>query len=161
MIDSNDITNKQMRALTCAVIKSALLEIKNTYCYRNLKYIQDWVNGETYWWDCLDIFCGIDVERAKKNLTDRITTQKLKINEHNRKQHIAKIKNRSTAPLLVFRGDRSAQILRRKNRDRDTANDDIGRVRIVGFNRPHLHSGRNIQRQPRQVDYSLEQLKLL
>ena len=150
-----------MRALTCAVIKSALIEIKRTYCYRNLKYIQDWVNGETYWWDCLDIFCGIDVERAKKNLTDRITTQKLKINEYNRKQHISKIKNRRTAPLLVFRSDRSSQILRRKSRYRNTANANAGGIRIMGFDRPDLHSGRNIQRQSGQVDYSLEQLKLL
>jgi hypothetical protein len=161
VIDSNDITNKQMRALTCAVIKSALIEIKNTYCYRNLKHIQDWVRGETYWWDCLDIFCGIDVERAKKNLTGRIIAQKIKIKEHDRKQRIAKIKNRRTAPLLVFRSDRSASFLRRKSRNRNIANVNAGRVRIMGFNRPDLHIVRNVQRQPGAVDYKMEQLKLL
>jgi hypothetical protein len=165
VINVNNISDKQIRALTCAVIKNALTIVKTTYCYWKLKDIEKWINDDSdLWWNCLEVFCDIDVRKAQKIIAEQVKIQRKKIYDRNikkRELRIAKIKVNRTAPLLVFRSDRSTQVLCRKGRDRNIANADIGRIWNMGINRFDLHIGRNIQRQQRSNFDQVGQLKLL
>jgi hypothetical protein len=91
--NTDDITTRQMRALTSSVIKNALIEIRTTHCYRKLKEIENWTrNDKSMWWDCLEFFCGIDVENTKKIIRNKINERRKKIKNHknarNSKIHI-------------------------------------------------------------------------